>query len=272
MLTGLQFDCGRSDFSPPEAVGAAFATDTAHFPWLVSIFDASEYASRYVCAGSIISDRWILTAASCANAPLKARSAVLNVDTDKPRVEVDIVRIETHPLYNRDDGASYDMALLEVSSPIPLNKGLRPICLPGLHQAFEVTSGETIVAAGWGSPNETFAFDSPLRLKWAKTTVIDVAACRQEYAQIPRSSHFFRSETFCTKSDLLPAPFRCAINTGDSGTPLVMSAVNNAGVRRWYVAGMVSAGVTGCPSSHPDINVGLKQSVEWILSVISLLK
>ena len=157
------------------------------------------------------------------------------------------------------------MALLETSSTITFKEGVRPICLPGLQDTFEITTGQTIVAAGWGSPKSQS--DPPKRLKWVKMTVTDITKCRQDYENIGGSS-FFRAETFCTQADQLPAPFLCATNPGDSGTPL-MAEVTDNGVRRWYAAGLAVGGAPGCPSPYPDINVGLKQSTVWILSVIS---
>ena len=267
MLSVPNSECGRSNFSPPEGVGAAFAQDAADFPWLVSLYVHGSFA----CVGAVIADRWILTAASCAQQPVAvanpdARSAVLNVDTDTPSVRVDIIRTELHPLYRPPQGSSYNMALMETSSTITLKEGVRPICLPGLQDTFEVTTGQTIVAAGWGSPDVFQGL--PKKLKWAKMTVTDITKCRQDYADIGAGSAFFRAETFCTQADQLPAPFLCPFNIGDSGTPL-MAEVTDNGVRRWYAAGLAVGGLPGCPSRLPDINVGLKQSTVWILSVIS---
>ena len=75
------------------------------------------------------------------------------------------------------------------------------------------------------------------------------------------------ADTFCTQADELPMPFLCPMNVAESGTPL-MAEVTHNGVRRWYAVGLNVAGGRGCLGSVPDINVGLKQSTAWIMSVI----
>ena len=270
ILSAPDSECGRSDFSPPEGVGAAFAQDAANFPWLVSLY----YNESLACAGAVIADRWILTSAHCAE-PLfrnlrsqdqEARSAVLNLYKDTPSVRVTIIRTELHPLFkSRGESFQYDIALAETSSTLTLKEGVRPICLPGLTDTFEITTGQTLVAAGWGSPDEYGG--TPRWLKWAQLTVTNITKCGQ-YHGGRIGERLFAEEAFCTQADQLPAPFLCPTNHGDSGMPLMAEVIDN-GVRRWYAAGLSVAGYIGCPSQFLDLNIGLKQSTVWMLSVIS---
>ena len=133
MLSVPNSECGRSNFSPPEGVGAAFAQDPADFPWLVSIY----LNGTMLCSGTVIADRWILTKATdCAEELVKdvgsspeAHSAVLNVYTESPSVRVGITRVELHPLYKSEQGnepnSQYAIGLMETSSIITLKEDVR---------------------------------------------------------------------------------------------------------------------------------------------------
>ena len=256
-------DCGRSDFTPAAETGAAFSDNPADFPWLVSVHSAG----RAVCAGTVLSERWILTGATCTqqNATLTAHSAVLRIDSDTPGAQFDIESTVVHPQFNPPTSALYNIALLRTTAPIPLPTGaMKSLCLPTPGPSV-IPAGRTFLAAGWGAP--TAAEFTP-RLKWARLTASDEAECRQSYAAHKGAESFLQGEDLLCTQFTKTESFQCGLNIGDQGTPLLAESTE-AGVKRWRIVGLHVAGVPCGTGSLPDINVALGPVTEWISSVIA---
>lgn len=62
-----------------------------------------------------------------------------------------IERIITHPNFN-DFTYDYDIAVLELQSPVTFSKVVRPICLPDPTHDFP--SGKDLWVTGWGATSE----------------------------------------------------------------------------------------------------------------------
>ena len=70
-LTGvcLSADCGRSLFKTSRIVGGQYAV-AGEFPWQVSLHGKDH---GHLCGASIISERWLVTAAHCVQDNGKTR-------------------------------------------------------------------------------------------------------------------------------------------------------------------------------------------------------
>ncbi|XP_030890172.1 tryptase-like [Leptonychotes weddellii] len=119
------------------------------WPWQVSLRDQGQH----ICAGSLISHRWVLTAAHCVSSftnlqdlSIQLGGAVLY---PRPRdsVSVAAVRVIQHPS-NGDALQGGDVALLKLACPVPFSSAIRPIPLapPGS----DFPTGTLCWVTGWG--------------------------------------------------------------------------------------------------------------------------
>nr|XP_029708563.1 uncharacterized protein LOC109402104 isoform X2 [Aedes albopictus] len=88
---------------------------------LVRIFDNS---TRYICMGAIISDRTILTSASCVNT-----AACLSIQPlGNSRISIPVRQIVSHSSFNTAD-YSNDIAILRLPQSLTWSRQLHPACL-----------------------------------------------------------------------------------------------------------------------------------------------
>ena len=213
-----------------------------------------------LCGGTIIGDRWILTAAHCFDngASYKVK-IVLNDDFDKRVVEVE--RVLLHDQY--DELAvklQHDFALLQVPSLTSLNGGcFRPACLPGKH----VKHGKWCYVAGWGRINQNYF---ATQLQETAINILSNEYC-EAYSLHERDELNFDVE-FCASlpdndNNGLTDQGRDACQ-GDSGGPLI--CVEN---KEPILYGIVSWG-TGCAREGlPGVYSKVSAVTNWITRTMS---
>ncbi|TFK06263.1 E3 ubiquitin-protein ligase BRE1B-like [Platysternon megacephalum] len=130
-----------------------------HCPWQVFIRNSRGYG---FCGGSLISSRWVVTAAHCLEI-VKPHHVTVG-DFDKHQREVKEQKIEVqqswiHPHYDSEN-YNGDIALLYLSSDVVFNEYALPICLPNPNLATLLTAEGTM---GMERPSTLGAVD-----KWKK--------------------------------------------------------------------------------------------------------
>jgi trypsin len=117
--------------------------------------EASYMASlQGVCGGSIISEKWILTAAHCAGYFSKAKVGVLNLNDTG--VTINVKQTIKHPDYDPNTN-SHDFALVELADKIDLKKlKLKPVKLasPAFDRDGHQAPGMDSTVYGWGNISE----------------------------------------------------------------------------------------------------------------------
>ncbi|KAI3384378.1 hypothetical protein SNEBB_011219, partial [Seison nebaliae] len=161
----------------------------------------------YLCGGSIINNRWIVTAAHCVDDAVKVYIYVgdhSKLTFDYPtEVRMEIEDIERHNDYESSSTKIiYDIALLRTESEITFGVGVQPICLSEL----EKDIGEQVTVAGWGLISDN---NTSTELRKTKTHIQNDAFCGAYSADK-------KETTFCA-GDVTTGNGHCR---GDSGGPL----------------------------------------------------
>ena len=236
VLTGLVQSVAAAPRPDPRIIGGEPA-DFGEYPFMVALLfeptAGADFEKQY-CGGSLISSRWVLTAAHCADfleSPSQVVVAVGRTNLDSTEGQRVAVRsIHVHPDWD-PNVISPDVALLELAKPV---NGIAPIQLAGPSDDVFETSGTPLTVIGWGNTSTTGQASFPNELREVVVPVVDDATCDKAY------SGFITVETqLCAGAKGLDS---CG---GDSGGPLFATTSGGTEIQ----VGIVSFGV-GCAKQH----------------------
>ncbi|XP_004436980.1 PREDICTED: prothrombin [Ceratotherium simum simum] len=219
-------------------------------PWQVMIFRKSP--QELLCGASLISDRWVLTAAHCLLYPpwdknfTESDLLVRIGKHSRTRYERSVEKISMlekiyiHPRYNWKENLDRDIALLRLRKPITFSDYIQPVCLPDKETAASLLqSGHKGRVTGWGNLKETWtgsvAEVQPSVLQVVNLPIVERPVCKAS-TRIPITDNMFCAGY---KPEERKRGDACE---GDSGGPFVMKSPYN---NRWYQMGIVSWG-EGC--------------------------
>ena len=167
--------CGHAQRSTRIIGGSQ--TEVNEYPWMA--FITTRYGN--MCGGSLISDRWVATAAHCV--PVQSAGDVqvdlgqhdLYSATESVLIRKIVKEIHIHPQYGTEFVTNFDFALLKIEpldfSVIP---HVRPICLP-LDNS-ETYAGYSAQVSGWGKTNSDG--DGTRVLLEADVTILSNRECK----------------------------------------------------------------------------------------------
>ncbi|XP_034557725.1 suppression of tumorigenicity 14a [Notolabrus celidotus] len=244
-------DCGRSMFKTSRIVGGQDAEE-GEYPWQVSLH-VKGYG--HVCGASIISQRWLVTAAHCVQDDGKTRysqpgtwEAYLGLHTQRKIgstvVKRNLKQVISHPNYN---AYTYDndIALMELDTPVTYTDYIKPICLPASQHDFP--TGNHVWITGWGATREG-GFAATV-LQKAQVRIINSTVCNKLMdGQIT-------SRMLCA-GVLSGGVDACQ---GDSGGPLSSPTGS-----RSFLAGVVSWGDGCARRNKPGIYTTVTKFRGWI--------
>uniref|UniRef100_A0A8C8Z2H1 Transmembrane serine protease 9 n=1 Tax=Prolemur simus TaxID=1328070 RepID=A0A8C8Z2H1_PROSS len=246
-------ECGaRPAMEKPTRIVGGFGATSGEVPWQVSLKEGS----RHFCGATVVGDRWLLSAAHCFNhtkvEQVRAHLGTVSLlGLGGSPVKIGLRRVVLHPLYNPGT-LDFDLAVLELASPVVFNKYIQPVCLPLAIQKFPV--GRTCMISGWGNTQEGNA-TKPELLQKASVGILDQKACSALY-------NFSLTDRMLCAGFLEGKVDSCQ---GDSGGPLACE--ETPGV--FYLAGIVSWGIGCAQAKKPGVYVRITRLKGWILETIS---
>uniref|UniRef100_A0A182YQB9 Peptidase S1 domain-containing protein n=1 Tax=Anopheles stephensi TaxID=30069 RepID=A0A182YQB9_ANOST len=147
-------DCGKRKINKMPLIVHGVRSVAGEWPWHAAIFAVSKRSRDYVCGGTLVSQRYILTAASCvADWHHRKRPYVVQLgqhqlwESSLTGREVRVLDIETS-----DDST---MALVRLEVDVQYDDYIQPICLPTGPHTGESSDGELRIGsagliAGYG--------------------------------------------------------------------------------------------------------------------------
>lgn len=221
----------------PRVVGGTPVAEGA-YPWVAYVVIRSRGGAS-VCAGSLIAEDKVLTAAHCVSNGRRrigpgAFTVVLgraNLAARSLGVARRVSAVVRHPDYRGAGGNAFDVAVLTLTEPVTT---IAPVALPAA-DAGPDAAGQLAVVAGWGTTRE--GGRATERMREATLNVVGLEQCKKELGRSGRS---------------LGSPHLCAFAQGkdtcqgDSGGPIFVASDDPV------LIGVTSWGI-GCARRFPGI-------------------
>jgi secreted trypsin-like serine protease len=244
-----QADLGENDSA---IIGGAPAGPT-EAPWQAQI----NRNGNHWCGGSLLNERWVLTAAHCAEGQA-AGSFQVNLGVRRRSVPTPAVqsrsvrRIIIHPDFDTPSALDHDVALLELSSAVTFTREVQPIALS--RPTAPVGSPAFVTGFGQFAPGSV-ASDV---LKSATLPIQDTATCNAPGSPLGLEV----TDSMVCAGFIGGEQGGCH---GDSGGPLVMASSGFS--QGWELVGVVSWGVGYVCNSYTVFS-RVSALRDWILTQV----
>ncbi|XP_031634374.1 melanization protease 1-like [Contarinia nasturtii] len=245
-------------------IGAEEAEITDHL-WMALIrYTYNPRAvSDFHCAGSLINDRFVLTAASCVSVSTSLLVRLGEWDTRydldeqdgqtaDPVQDIHVEERFMHQNYDRNSHEN-DIALLYLKQSVKDSRWIIPICLPTLEDLVNKNyNGESMAVAGWGEKED--GSRSFVKLK-AELDVTSIDKCKTAY----------ETQTTITDKQICAYNNRGQTNVckGDGGSPLMYMHKMDSTHAYYFVAGVMSFGSKAC-KDRPGVFTRVDKYLPWI--------
>merc|ERR1711923_543340 len=237
--------CGIPNAQPDKIVGGVEATPH-EFPWQVGLF-----FDGYICGGTIISEKYILTAAHCADG-VYSHEVVIGAHEirDSSNTIINAYGPTVHPEWD-SFSLSNDLAILELETEIDwaeFGDNASPNCLASSGDF----SGQTALVSGWGLDSDSASSISPV-LRKVEAPVMSQSECESYWGNLNEGIVCINTEGGHSSCN------------GDSGGPLSIPG------SVYEQIGIVSFGsAAGCEIGAPAGFSEVTKYIDWISSVTGL--
>ncbi|XP_034827728.1 serine protease gd-like isoform X1 [Maniola hyperantus] len=247
------------------------------WPWQIALYQIQTVDSKYICGGTLVSHKHVITAAHCvtrknSSKPVNKNTLTIylgkhNLRTSVEGVEIRFVaEITVYPEYNKTPFAR-DLSVLRMRKSVEYTEFVRAACLwPENQVALSNVIGKKGSVVGWGFDDTGVATEE---LSLVEMPVVDQETCIRSY------SAFFdkftdRDYTYCagyrdgTDDELTGTRKSTSVCNGDSGGGMVFQMQGT-----WYLRGLVSLSVARhneyrCDPTHYVVFTDLAKFLPWI--------
>ncbi|UQA60591.1 trypsin-like serine protease [Polyangium aurulentum] len=260
--------CGGYDAPADESLGAeeleivgGTNADITNHPWQVSFQSSS---GSHFCGGSILNERWILTAQHCvddtgatltspATVRIAAGASKLSGMSSTGQIRA-VEEIIPYPGYV-DASQGKDVALVRLASPLTFGTGVQPIALvtPSDEAAGLTNAGVVANVSGWGALSS--GGSSPDTLQAVNVPIVSNATADAAYPESITADQLAAGDMTNGGED------SCQ---GDSGGPLTVAKGTGK-----LLAGVVSWGEGCAQAQYPGLYARVASFKGWIDNVMT---
>ncbi|XP_073948009.1 proclotting enzyme-like isoform X3 [Choristoneura fumiferana] len=272
-----QAQCGKVIRNNPNPlVVNGRPTLEGQWPWQIALYHTQTVDNKYICGGTLVSRRHVITAAHCVTR--KGSSRIVNPNTltvflgkHNLRTSVEGVQIKlvsdirVHPSYNASS-YSRDVSVLKLREQVRYTDFVRPACLwPDNEIDLSNVIGKKGSVVGWGFDDKGLATEE---LTLVEMPVVDQETCIRSYSEF--FARFTSEYTYCagykdgTIDERTGTRKSSSVCNGDSGGGMVFLMRNS-----WFLRGLVSLSVARqneyrCDPTHYVVFTDLAKFLPWI--------
>ena len=229
------------------------AAQIGQHPWQAAL--VFKRKTQPWCGGTLISNRYVLTAAHCLKRKSHHQIQVILGDHDwttrreTAEIRRSVVEAISHPKFGDRATFDYDFALLKLSEPVNYNTHghIRPACLPQSDQGDRL-AGQIGTASGWGVVDPSNPSRQAKKLQTVNVKILPDAKCSGSYPA--------RSMTHTMLCAAAKGGDACF---GDSGGPFTVQDQGSA-----VVEGVVSWGRNCAKPQWPGVYGRVGKVLDWI--------
>lgn len=249
----LSVSCRCGERNDESRIVGGTTAGVSEYPWMARL----SYFNRFYCGGTLINDRYVLTAAHCVKGfmwfMIKVTFGEHDRCNDKERPETRFVLRAFSQKFSFSNFDN-DIALLRLNDRVPITSFIRPICLPRVEQRNDLFVGTRAIATGWGTLKEDGK--PSCLLQEVEVPVLDNDEC---VAQTNYTQKMITKNMMCSGYPGVGGRDSCQ---GDSGGPLVRLRPDD---KRFEQIGIVSWG-NGCARpNYPGVYTRVTKYLDWIV-------